>query len=571
MTIPSHFRFEITFPNSGWQTVSIMAFSGAGIEVLKLMGKYKYPPKNPIFFAVEDIENKIAWSPPSIEENISSEYSQNYLKRSKDLLNCTDNYLQDSIDKKIIYLSIVGDLNSTEIGKELDLKPDNVRQKLGRLIKKIRKNCLSLWPNQTPYTALKPDNENDVVSVDGCDISLKYPKKIKNVKIDSFEIQEGLYFDKSTQGISLNTLPNLNLPYEKQDRVNELTITCSDANDIAEQEYLFETVSPEDLRKITGWFITSEGRLGPVLTRKPDTASTLPYLQYYFQFIKKYYQILTINEDILKKSPFEAVYKAEMLKSGGIYAEQVQIQFNSLVKNETNTVPKKPTPTEVKTNNPVIDIKLKNEKLFKKEINDLVAAEKNETQAICGLPNAITYRSGNIDEYGNYETEMVIGNKKNYLNDKNLLNSYNRVETFIKDPADKLTESLTGAFTTGCVGGYITRFGAEVTGLKYQNIDKFRVLITMDGQGPILQPILLIYGQKGENIISIQKPLTQNEELKRVIEEIIAICPVEYTDQCKGKQMEYEDKYYKKVTTLEKIAEAKKEAQKLIDLYQIID
>ena len=93
----------------------------------------------------------------------------------------------------------------------------------------------------------------------------------------------------------------------------------------------------------------------------------------------------------------------------------------------------------------------------------------------------------------------------------------------------------------------------------------------MDGQGPILQPILLIYGQKGENIISIQKPLTQNEELKRVIEEIIAICPVEYTDQCKGKQMEYEDKYYKKVTTLEKIAEAKKDAQKLIDLYQIID
>ncbi|MBC7406205.1 MAG: sigma-70 family RNA polymerase sigma factor [Candidatus Parcubacteria bacterium] len=101
----------------------------------------------PTLVSVEDIENQASWIPPEQEIELSQVYSQNYLKRSQELMECTNNYLEDLIDKKLIYMSMVDDLNSTQIGLELDLKPDTVRQKLRRLITKIRINCLTLWLN----------------------------------------------------------------------------------------------------------------------------------------------------------------------------------------------------------------------------------------------------------------------------------------------------------------------------------------------------------------------------------------------------------------------------------------
>jgi RNA polymerase sigma factor (sigma-70 family) len=101
----------------------------------------------PTLVSVDDIENQVTWLPPEQEIELTNVYSENYLTRSKDLMECTNNYLKDPIDKQLIYLSVVDDLNSTEIGKELNLKPDTVRQKLRRLITKIRTNCLTLWPN----------------------------------------------------------------------------------------------------------------------------------------------------------------------------------------------------------------------------------------------------------------------------------------------------------------------------------------------------------------------------------------------------------------------------------------
>ena len=101
----------------------------------------------PTLVSVEDIENTISWIPPEQEIEISSVYSENYKTRSKELMDCTNNYLEDPIDKQLIYMSVVEDCNSTQIGVKLNLKPDTVRQKLRRLITKIRTNCLTLWPN----------------------------------------------------------------------------------------------------------------------------------------------------------------------------------------------------------------------------------------------------------------------------------------------------------------------------------------------------------------------------------------------------------------------------------------
>ncbi len=443
-------------------------------------------------------------------------------------------------------------------------KPSTLIQELFKSNKQVDRN---------PYTALKPDANNDVVKVEACDIALKYPKQLKNNKIDSFEMDGNNYSDPSTKGVFLYTLPNLNLPYEQQVRVNDFSIQCGDTNEILGQEEYFETVNPDEIRKLTGWFITGESKIGSIQTRKIDTNALNFSIRYYFEYNKKFYQISTTTEAILKNGGFEKSYQDELLSSDGIYANQVQIQFNSLVENEANTILKKPVAKPTKNDNrQAINIKLKNETSLKKETNDLVTAEKNGNQAICGLPNAITYRGGKIDEFGNYETEMIIGNKKDYINDKNSLNGYNRVLTYLSNPDDKLTETLSSGFNTSCVGGYISKYGADLSPLKYPGVDQSKVMITLDGQGVLLQPVVRIYAKKGDNIISISKLLSSAVDYTKATNDISAFCPDgELNPKCKMQQADYEAQYEKKQLSPAKIAEAKVEAQKLMDMYTIVN
>lgn len=76
--------------------------------------------------------------------------SSNYQHKLEKLKTCIDKQITKSEEKEILELSIYEDKKSTEIAKILNLKPDNIRQKLSRTLKKLKVECRSLWQTLSP-------------------------------------------------------------------------------------------------------------------------------------------------------------------------------------------------------------------------------------------------------------------------------------------------------------------------------------------------------------------------------------------------------------------------------------
>ena len=453
-----------------------------------------------------------------------------------------------------------------------NLKPSTIFNELFKPNKQVEKN---------PYTALKPDANNDVVKVDGCDLAIKYPKMLKDIKVDSFELDPEKYFDKATNGVWLNALPDLNKPYGEQKQINTFNIQCSPTNPILpENEVGYDIVKPEVIQKLTGWFIAAETNVGPIRILKPYEGAKAPFSNYHFEYNKKFYEVVVSTEESVKAQGYDKGYTDQMINVGGIYADQVQIQFNSLVSNESNVKPKpaiKPIKDDGKQ---AIDIKFKNESKLFKYVNDLVTVKTEAPEsAVCGVPNAITYRSENKNRFSPDGSYMTIGNKKDYINDKDLNNSYNRVQTYLSDPNDKLTDTLTGAFITFCAGGYYSNYVQDITGISYPKTDIAKIVLTREGQSEFGDLVVRVYAKKGDNIMVLAKSLTTEEESNKALEgyNLIANSCIEKTNQgdsqgeanCKKKSSDYVTKYEDSQITPAKIANAKIEAQKLVDLFAI--
>ncbi|GAB4144998.1 MAG: hypothetical protein OHK0017_04110 [Patescibacteria group bacterium] len=70
--------------------------------------------------------------------------SQHYQTRVDELIKCVEGSLKQE-DLKIVQELIMNDRKSTELVEELNLKSDNIRQKLSRSLKKLREKCTELW------------------------------------------------------------------------------------------------------------------------------------------------------------------------------------------------------------------------------------------------------------------------------------------------------------------------------------------------------------------------------------------------------------------------------------------
>jgi RNA polymerase sigma factor (sigma-70 family) len=90
-------------------------------------------------------DDNLEWSPAPEYEDVESQYSQNFETKLTSLKECIADQLTSPGDKMLIDLSIYKEHNSTQIGQLLNLKPDTVRQKLSRTLKKLKKHCTSLW------------------------------------------------------------------------------------------------------------------------------------------------------------------------------------------------------------------------------------------------------------------------------------------------------------------------------------------------------------------------------------------------------------------------------------------
>jgi RNA polymerase sigma factor (sigma-70 family) len=97
--------------------------------------------KNKTFISISSIE-----SIEEIEINRSIEVllSDNYLNKIEALKECIKNQLIGQ-QFEIVNLSIIDDLKSSQVSKQLSITPENVRQILSRALKKLRLQCRQVW------------------------------------------------------------------------------------------------------------------------------------------------------------------------------------------------------------------------------------------------------------------------------------------------------------------------------------------------------------------------------------------------------------------------------------------
>lgn len=210
-------------------------------------------------------------------------------------------------------------------------------------------------PEKNPYTSLKSDDKNDVTKLDKCDLAVKYPKKIDEAKIQifsdpnpdtaytSFRIYDGYQFTDqySKQGSKLDA--------DKKVKLEGLSIDCVDSQ-YQKNKFIETKIYPENYTKLltklelqqqTGWFLT-EADITNI--RFWDNGYGLINLS--FDFKDKTYNLSYIDptarakarEEQAKVDPqsFQAVVGTGYFDRPGIFGNQVQIQFNSLVTNEAN-------------------------------------------------------------------------------------------------------------------------------------------------------------------------------------------------------------------------------------------
>ena len=188
-----------------------------------------------------------------------------------------------------------------------------------------------------PYTALKPDENNDVVSMDKCNMSIKYPKKVDNITTEYFisgdvneeTSEERPYYYTSTNNGQFSLQSIMIMTYSKQlkNSYNAMTMYCFDKSSLADQDFVqanknIKNLSKEELRLLTGWFIT-DAELENIKMLEDVTPSAGPsdsQTTISFSYQNLIYRIMIINGEVLPVSS----------------SNQIQLQFNSLVKNEAS-------------------------------------------------------------------------------------------------------------------------------------------------------------------------------------------------------------------------------------------
>lgn len=71
-------------------------------------------------------------------------YSNYYLSKTEELKKCIERQLKQQ-DKDIVELCIICEFSSQRVAEELKLKAPNIRQKLSRILKKLRNECRKIW------------------------------------------------------------------------------------------------------------------------------------------------------------------------------------------------------------------------------------------------------------------------------------------------------------------------------------------------------------------------------------------------------------------------------------------
>jgi len=374
-------------------------------------------------------------------------------------------------------------------------------------------------PDKDPYTALKADSNNDVANLEACDLSIKFPKKIngKNVEV---------YNEKRYQGNDLINYFTLTDSYEfTREYTNQIIkgeapnvafsrfdISCDRIqNNFQYSGYETRKIETNELREKTGWLITEAELDDIAIINAGESNDSNNYI--YFK-----YRGVRYNISYLNKSYTGTFNPVKILPE--IQPEQVQIQFNSIVKNQsTKTVLEAPNvakpeankPQETPKTNP-INIELKNSTGLVKYISlpDKENLDIDGKPFMCGTQFVTVYTKEQATENDDFR-DMYVSNTNLGLNleqkqsYQNVLDLVARKKNY--PTVNGLPNDFFGPFDANCSGfGFSYKF-LEAPQILYPNTDSSITLYTLEGNGEVGTPTVRIFATKGDNLITIARSL----------------------------------------------------------------
>lgn len=262
-----------------------------------------------------------------------------FMSLQETYLKIVNSITKHSITATLIMLFALGSVGASaaELLAPTDYKPSTVAQKTF--------NSKNFESNQqkekNPYTALKPDENNDVVISDKCDLAIKYPKnfdgKSLSVDRDYFNSERGLAGESTLDGEYLYIRPNQdpNLPYTYYSTPSLNCSTKASWKGYTDLEKVLnagvygkenKNLEAEFIKSEFGWFISEVKDLKYRIFENPNITGEYTI---YFEFKDKVYFITTSN-----KTETTVDLPQKTLKS--LKGNQIQIQFNSLVENQAN-------------------------------------------------------------------------------------------------------------------------------------------------------------------------------------------------------------------------------------------
>jgi len=462
------------------------------------------------------------------------------LNKSNKLMSFKDKYLQfvhlvtkNAVVASLIMFLSVGTLSASaaEVFAPNDYKPSTISKNIFNTNKQ---------PDKDPYTALRTDDNNNVANLKACDISIKFPKQIngKNVEVytdqyyqgdklfNFFMLSDKYQFTKEFAGqVSRGEKPSI--------AFHTFNLNCGLDKTEYGEGYTQTKITTDQLRIKTGWFVT-ENELNNIY----DITSDYQNNTILFTHKDIQYTIDYINPN------YKGSDKQDL---PGIFTNQIQIQFNSLVKNQDNKeVQQKPqtetepnkinnssAPKSTLTKNP-INIVLQNTTGLEKAEN-LEYENSNGENMICGIKYITSYYTP-IDNEGKTDFKyMAISNtkldfdseqKQNYQNVLDIINKKAFYPEIRLETLGSAYPDFELPFLNNCGGNPFSYKFLEAPQVNYANTDSSITLYTLEGNGDFGGPTVRIFAKKGDNLITITKSLSATYQTDKIIQK----CLVKTTD-----------------------------------------
>jgi hypothetical protein len=297
---------------------------------------------------------------------------------------------------------------AAQLSAPLDFKPTTIFKKYFGNNQVSQKD-----QNFSPYTSLISDSTHFVASLDTCDLSIKFPKQLASQELGLFDNQ-----DEKEKGFESNSglyysayiTPKNDYNNKKfTSNLQSVTVSCSDQELPALDYNLINIRSAEDFKRLTGWFVAGETTLTNIRTESPLTAGPFRILD--FKHGNKFYRFNFATTEISKQAFNFAENEDQKAKSidpnsisivdswnkvinqEGLFGNQIQIQFNSLIKDKI---------VKAEIVKPVFDLQPKAKKSIQvasSSITQSISSKASQVENIKDMKVDFVQKDGNFYTY----------------------------------------------------------------------------------------------------------------------------------------------------------------------------